>query len=109
MLYLREATAIGHLTAGLTADLLVANSHTLVADVGEDEAVEYVEVKRGGLTIHDEWVVHGSAGNPSDGWRRTYVIAYRSGATVDYERSIGFTHSHNDEIQWVTHLEALEG
>lgn len=32
VLYLREATAIGHLTAGLTADLLVANSHTLVAD-----------------------------------------------------------------------------
>ncbi len=32
VLYLREATAIGHLTAGLTADLLGANAHTLVAD-----------------------------------------------------------------------------
>jgi len=26
-----------------------------------------------------------------------------------YERDIGFTHSHNDSINWKTHLEALEG
>ena len=32
VLYLREAVAVGHLTAGLGADVLVANSHTLVAD-----------------------------------------------------------------------------
>lgn len=34
VLYFREPEAVGHLTAGLSADLLVANSHTLVADAG---------------------------------------------------------------------------
>jgi len=63
---------------------------------------------RGSITVHNERIVHGSAGNQSDGWRRTYVIAHRSRQTVAYERSIGFTHSHNDTINWQTNLEALE-
>ncbi len=80
------------------------DAHTLVAELGEGEDIEYAEVRRGGITVHDEWVVHGSGGNPSENWRRTYVIAYRSQATVAYERSIGFTHSHNDKVQWETAL-----
>ncbi|MDE0916157.1 MAG: phytanoyl-CoA dioxygenase family protein, partial [Planctomycetota bacterium] len=82
--------------------------HTLEADVSAEDSVEYLEVSRGGITVHDEWVVHGSAGNPTDGWRRTYVIAYRSRATVEHERSIGFTHSHNDAINWTTTLGAFQ-
>ncbi|NQU49720.1 MAG: phytanoyl-CoA dioxygenase family protein [Planctomycetes bacterium] len=93
-----------HRAVQLTRD----DSHTLVIDVGVDEPIEYLEVKRGGITVHDEWVVHGSAGNPSDGWRRTYVCAYRSQATIDYERSIGFTHSHNDTVNWKTTLGAFQ-
>jgi len=57
--------------------------------------------------VHDERIVHGSAGNSTDGWRRTYVMAFRTRATVDHERSIGFTHSHNDTVNWQTHLGAL--
>lgn len=34
VLYLREETAIGHLTAGLTADLVIGNSASLVASAG---------------------------------------------------------------------------
>jgi ectoine hydroxylase-related dioxygenase (phytanoyl-CoA dioxygenase family) len=82
--------------------------HTLEADVSADEAIDYLEVRRGGITVHDEWVVHGSLGNRTDGWRRTYVIAYRSRATVEHERSIGFTHSHNDAINWTTELGSYE-
>jgi phytanoyl-CoA hydroxylase len=82
--------------------------HTLQAYVAEDEACDYLEVRRGGITVHDEWVVHGSDGNATDGWRRTYVIAYRSIATIQYERSIGFTHSHNDAINWTTTLGSFE-
>jgi phytanoyl-CoA hydroxylase len=67
-----------------------------------------LELERGDITVHNERIVHGSGGNDTDGWRRTYVLAHRSRATVEYERSIGFSHSHNDEIQWQTHLEALE-
>jgi hypothetical protein len=80
----------------------------LIAEIGKEEIVEHVEVQRGGITVHNEWVMHGSAGNPSDGWRRTYVIAYRSKATVNHERSIGFTHSHNDRVNWITTLGAYE-
>ena len=64
-------------------------------------------MRRCSITVHNERIVHGSAGNQSDGWRRTYVIAHRSRQTVAYERSIGFTHSHNDTINWQTNLEAL--
>jgi hypothetical protein len=62
-------------------------------------------VRRGDVTVHDEWVVHGSGGNPSPRWRKTYVVAYRSLETIAYERSIGFTHSHNDVVHWKTLLD----
>ena len=66
-----------------------------------------LEVRRGDVTVHDEWIVHGSPGNPSDRWRRTYVIAFRSQATIEFERRIGFTLSHNDEVKWETTLESF--
>lgn len=48
-------------------------------------------------------VVHGSGGNSSKTRnRRTYVLAYRPQAVVDAERRIGFTHSHNDSVNWDT-------
>ncbi len=83
-------------------------THTLTIDLRSEDKLVPLEVKRGDITVHNERIIHGSGGNPTNGWRRTYVIAHRSEATVAYERSIGFTHSHNDTIQWVTHLEALE-
>ena len=86
-----------------------SESHTLVLDLPAGMLVEYVEVPRGSLTVHNEWIVHGSGGNDSDTWRKTYIIAYRSRATVAYERSIGFTHSHNDTVNWQTALELGSG
>lgn len=86
-----------------------SESHTLEIDLPPDTPVEHVEVPRGSITVHDEWVVHGSGGNTSDRWRKTYVIAYRSLATIAYERSIGFTHSHNDEVNWQTALDLYRG
>ena len=53
--------------------------------------------------IHDEYVIHGSSGNRSkDKQRRTYVVAFRPKVVVDAERKIGFTHSHNDVVNWDT-------
>ena len=83
-------------------------SHTLTIDLREDDEVTLLPVKRGSISVHNEKIVHGSGGNQSDRWRRTYIIAHRSRQTVKYERSIGFTHSHNDTIQWKTHLESLK-
>jgi len=85
------------------------DGHTLSVELEATDEVVALPVKRGDLTVHDERIVHGSGGNPSAKWRRTYIVAHRSRATVEYERSIGFTHSHNDEVRWTTHLGALEG
>lgn len=78
--------------------------HALTVHVDEDkEDVRLAPAKRGSLTIHDEWVVHGSSGNTcANRQRRTYVVAFRAKEIVDAERRIGFTHSHNDEANWDT-------
>jgi len=78
------------------------DAHALTIDVQGDEVV-LAPCKRGWVTIHDEFVVHGSGGNSDpDRQRRTYVVAYRPKTVVDAERSIGFTHSHNDQVNWDT-------
>lgn len=78
--------------------------HALSAVVDEEkENIQLAPAKRGSLTIHDEWVVHGSGGNTcADRQRRTYVLAYRAKEIVQAEREIGFTHSHNDKVNWDT-------
>ncbi len=75
-------------------------AHAISAEVFPGEYVKYAEVARGSISLHDEYIVHGSGGNLSPGPRRTYVIAYRVKDTVDRERAAGFTHSHNDKINW---------
>lgn len=77
--------------------------HALKLEVRDDETVKLAPAKRGSITIHDEYVVHGSDGNTSrDRQRRTYVVAFRPKVVVDRERKIGFTHSHNDDVNWDT-------
>lgn len=94
-------------SAWSTSPELREEAHTLTAELSEHDQIVALPVARGSITVHNERIVHGSAGNHTDGWRRTYVIAHRSRQTVAYERSIGFTHSHNDVINWRTHLEVL--
>lgn len=76
-------------------------AHAIGIQVDEDnELIEHVEINRGDVSVHDEWVVHGSAGNRTSGHRRTYVLAFRTADTVRRERAAGFTHSHNDTCNW---------
>ena len=49
------------------------------------------------MTVHNERVMHGSGGIHTDGFRRAYILAFRSADTVKIERKLGFTHSHNDD------------
>jgi len=72
-------------------------SHTLICDVVKGDVVKLAPIARGDITVHNERVMHGSGGNKTSGWRRAYVIAFRSKETVAWERAHGFTHSHNDE------------
>lgn len=78
--------------------------HALITDdVSDDEPIRLAPARKGSITIHDEYVVHGSGGNASPHrQRRTYVLAYRANDIVEAERKIGFTHSHNDEVNWDT-------
>ena len=78
-------------------------SHTIGISLNEMEMnqLQYAQVPRGGVSLHNDRIVHGSLGNNTNGWRRTYVIAYRTKEAIEYERSIGFTHSHNDSDQIV--------
>ncbi len=72
-------------------------SHTLLTTVDEArDTVIDAEIARGDITVHNERICHGSGGNFSSGWRRAYIVAFRSESTVAEERRRGFTHSHND-------------
>lgn len=83
-------------------------SHVLSVTLSPDDPIVELPLRRGDITVHDELIVHGSGGNASrTRWRRTYIAAFRKKACVDFERSIGFTHSHNDTVNWETHLGAL--
>jgi len=74
------------------------DSHTLVIEKRVGDKLVYLPVKRGSVTIHDERIVHGSDGNQSKDWRKTYVAAFRDIKTIEEERAMGFTHSHNDKV-----------
>jgi len=83
-------------------------SHVLSIELQPSDRLVALPLRRGDITVHNERIVHGSGGNNSPTrWRRTYITAFRSAACVAYERSIGFTHSHNDKVNWTTHLGAL--
>jgi phytanoyl-CoA hydroxylase len=71
-------------------------SHALGTELQPGDEVVLKPISRGDCTVHNERVMHGSGGNETDGFRRAYVLAYRSEATVKIERELGFTHSHND-------------
>jgi len=86
-----------HVPIGKSRD----DAHAIAIAVDEShEHIVHVEVARGDVSVHDEFVVHGSGGNNTDGQRRTYVVAFRTADTVARERAAGFTHSHNDTVNW---------
>jgi phytanoyl-CoA hydroxylase len=72
-------------------------SHALGTALRADDVVVDSPIARGDVTVHNERVMHGSGGNFSDGFRRAYILAFRREETVRIERTLGFTHSHNDE------------
>ena len=79
------------------------SNHTLVAQVDPArDRIRSAILPRGSVSVHHERTAHGSGGNGSDRWRRGYVLAYRSPATIAAERAMGFTHSHNDAGEVLT-------
>jgi len=72
-------------------------SHALGTDLLPADVVVPMPIRKGDCTVHNERVMHGSGGNNTAGFRRAYILAFRSAETVATERALGFTHSHNDE------------
>ncbi len=86
-----------------------SESHTLVTDLQPDDVMRPVPISRGDITVHSEGILHGSGGNTTtDSWRRAYIVAFRSAETVAEERRLGFTHSHNDELEVLETVAGLE-
>ena len=83
-------------------------SHTLRTDLRPDDVMVPVPIPKGDITVHGEGVLHGSGGNRSaDSYRRAYIVALRSQTTVERERELGFTHSHNDDAAVLGAVEGL--
>jgi phytanoyl-CoA hydroxylase len=83
-------------------------SHTLLTDLRPGEVMTKLPIKRGDITVHNEGVLHGSGGNNStDSYRRAYIVALRSSDAVVKERSLGFTHSHNDQVDVLKQVKGL--
>lgn len=98
--HLRKHTPKSYEGQGIDDSVNREESHTLVIEMKDTDEIAYLPVKRGSITIHDERIVHGSGGNDSPTWRKTYVVAFRDVQTISEERAMGFTHSHNDEVNW---------
>jgi phytanoyl-CoA hydroxylase len=50
----------------------------------------------GDMSVHEEFVFHGSDGNGADATRDTLIFAYRAASMIELERRVGFRHSYND-------------
>lgn len=72
-------------------------SHALGTELLPGDKTVEVPIRRGDVTVHNERVMHGSGGNDTSGFRRAYILAFRSEDTIQTERQLGFTHSHNDD------------
>jgi phytanoyl-CoA hydroxylase len=93
----KQKKVFPHVPIGKNRD----ESHTIAVDVDETkENIVNVEINRRDVTVHCEYVVHGSGPNMTESHRRTYVVAYRTEDTVKRERALGFSHSHNDQFNW---------
>ena len=104
-----DAASAEHNAANTATDG-TGDERAVVLPLTPDEIsrVTLLPVRRGDVTVHDEWIVHGSGGNPSPRVRKTYVAAFRDARMVDYERSIGFSHSYNDDPDVIRRIRADE-
>ena len=57
----------------------------------------FLPLAPGDVTIHDEWLVHGSEGNAAPARSRdTLILAYRAKSMIAVERALNFRHSYTD-------------
>lgn len=52
------------------------------------------------MVVHHERTLHCSYPNMSTDWRHVYILNFRKRECIAEERQLGFTHSHNDAVNW---------
>ena len=77
--------------------------HTILSEEDKQHIVD-VPVARGDVIVHHERVLHASRPNLSSDWRHAYILGYRKSECIKEERSLGFTHSHNADVNWEVFL-----
>lgn len=92
-----EAQLRVHKPVGKTRE----DSHAIYTDIKEEEeGVVDVPVFRGDVIVHHERVLHASWPNLSNEWRHAYILGFRKSECIKEERALGFTHSHNADVNW---------
>jgi len=61
----------------------------------EKEHIVSVPLKPGSVSIHGERTIHGSGGNKTSGWRRSYLLQFRPKASVAQRVNMGISRSLN--------------
>lgn len=90
---------------GVVPDALeTSNTRAMTMEPPAGASIVHLPVRKGDVTIHEEHIVHGSAGNVSDAPRKTVVMAFRDERMIAYERSIGFSHSYNDDATVISRV-----
>ncbi|MNY42738.1 Phytanoyl-CoA dioxygenase (PhyH) [compost metagenome] len=67
----------------------------LTCDASEEEGV-YVALKPGSCTFHQGRTLHYSRGNSTGSDRRAFILNFRPGEMIRYERERGFDHGRNN-------------
>ena len=77
------------------------------AAANEDElaSATLLPVRRGDVTVHDEFIAHGSGGNLSQRVRKTYVLAVTARW---WSMSADWPHSYNDDADVIARIRAGE-
>ena len=92
-----RVAAKSHLSQKVRPVKEAPDKRAVVMDEPAEEEIVYLPVKRGDVTIHGEWIVHGSGGNCRESPRKTIVMAFRHKDMIRYERDVGYSHSYNDD------------
>jgi phytanoyl-CoA hydroxylase len=67
----------------------------LMCEASEDEGIA-IELKPGSCTFHHGRTLHYSRGNATDGPRRAFIVNFRPGEMIRFEREQGFDHGRQN-------------
>lgn len=73
----------------------------------EKKKIVSVKLSPGDAVLHNDFTLHYSDGNTTDGWRRSYLLAFRAEDVVKQTKALGLTRSRNP-IDKISHPQSNE-